>query len=161
MAPVIDRIAASHGIGSARRLESLNWHVSLLAIARFDEVFPQLRLDAIEQVCGSLASPGITVNHDRLMSFPASGACALLCTSDTDAAVRRLYATLAVALNRVGVRGKRSGQPHLTIFYDRTHAVAQTPLSPALIWRAADFSLVVSHRGSGYHQVLRSWPLGQ
>ena len=148
------------GSGAEREVLPHLWHITLSAIAQFDESFPQAKLDAIQAACGGIACPVIPVVHDRLIGFAPSGACALLCTQETVQAIRHLRATLAAALKSVGISGKASSPPHLTIFYNKQQpAIAETALAAPITWPAVAFSLVVSHYGLGHHEIVRSWDL--
>jgi len=46
------------------------FHITLLDIDHFLDVYLQIRLDAIEAACSGVASPTIPALHNRLMSFP-------------------------------------------------------------------------------------------
>ncbi|MBW8893218.1 MAG: hypothetical protein JF617_14225 [Burkholderiales bacterium] len=94
-----------------------------------------------------------------MIRFQPSGAAVLLCTAEAASAIRQLRSALAAALRNVGVTSKASSTPHLTIFYDKLHPIAETALETPLTWQAADFSLVVSHKGLGHHEVVRTWAL--
>ena len=145
--------------GAEREVPPHLWHIILSAIAQFDESFPQAKLDAINAACRGVVCPAIPIAHDKVIGFQPSGACVLLCTQETEQAIRHLRATLAAALKNVGVSSKASSTPHLTIFYDKHHPTAQTALDVPITWRAVDFSLVISHHGLGHHEIVSSWDL--
>lgn len=147
------------GSGAEREVPPHLWHITLSAIARFDESFRQATLDAIQAACGGVACPVIPIAHDRVIGFQPSGACVLLCTEETARAIRHLRATIAAALKNVSVSSRASSTPHLTLFYDKHHPTAETTLDVPLTWQAVDFSLVVSHHGLGHHEIVRSWDL--
>jgi len=105
--------------------------------------------------------PPVEVAFDQAMSFATHRGThpLVLCSGQSHEALRQLWQTLDLALQRAACPKPRSGSftPHMTLLYDRERMPVQA-VEP-LAWTAREFVLVHSLLGQTRHIVLGRWPL--
>ena len=118
-------------------------------------------VSAARNAADTVHLPPMEIAFDQVMSFAThSGTHPLvLCAGQPHEALRQLWQTLDLALQRAACPKPRSGSftPHMTLLYDRETMPVQA-VEP-LAWTAREFVLVHSLLGQTRHIVLGRWPL--
>ena len=145
-----------------QRLQEHHLHMTLHAVAWYDQQIPLQEIEAAKAASAGVRCPPFPITFDRAGSFhnrgnPGNNAFVLRCDARSEASIARLRQQLAVALRRSGLRPKPTATPHMTLLYDRT-IVEEQPIE-AVQWTALRFALVLSHVGLGHHQRLGEWQL--
>ncbi len=118
-------------------------------------------VDAARRAADTVRLPPVEVAFDQAMSFATHRGThpLVLCSGRPHEALRQLWQTLDLALQRAACPKPRSGTftPHMTLLYDRERMPVQV-VKP-LAWTAHEFVLVHSLLGQTKHIVLGRWPL--
>lgn len=118
-------------------------------------------VSAARRAADTVRLPPVEVAFDQAMSFTTHRDThpLVLCSGRPQEALRQLWQTLDLALQRAACPKPRSGTftPHMTLLYDRERTPVQA-VEP-LAWTAREFVLVHSLLGQTKHIVLGRWPL--
>jgi 2'-5' RNA ligase len=155
-----DQLRAAGAI-SGKWLKPSKYHITLRFLGTHAGVPPEL-VAASERAASGVSGSVLEVVLDRAASFQRSrqAPCILLAAPDAQAVLGEFGSELGAALAAQGIRGQddRNYTPHLTIAYGALATHAPVAIAP-IAWHAREFALLLSHVGSGVHEVLRSWPL--
>ena len=149
-------LRSQHSLGG-KPLSPGRLHITLHAIAHFNNTIPQAVVDAAIAASARVVCPPLPIVFDHVRSFTDSNAFVLRCSPSSDAALSRLRHSLAMELRRARLHHEPSRNPHMTMLYDRHH-IAQHVIEP-ICWTATRFALILSHVGVGHHQWIAQWAL--
>ena len=163
-------VAAIHAVAASLRdtraiagrwTNADKYHVTLQFLGTHPGVPPPLVAAALQAGAGLVHAP-CEVALDRVWHFHGGrqAPCVLLADAASHAALQDLYAALGAALRAhdVSIDQRRDYAPHMTLAYGAMHAAAPVAIEP-IRWRAREFTLMLSHVGSGRHEQLARWPL--
>ena len=154
------RIVRELGVGGVP-LEADRLHVSLFAIAGYDETFPEDQVAAALQAASLVRHEAFDVAFDRVANFAeANNAFVLKWRAAADAALEllRFRQALGIELADGGFHlTDRKMTPHMTLAY-QGRDVTETVVDP-IRWVARDLVLIDSHVGKHRHDVLGHWTL--
>ena len=152
------RIVRELGVGG-ELLEAERLHVSLFALATYDEVFPELLVAAASAGASRVRHAAFEVVFDRAASFGKGDTLVLKsATADATPELHGLWRALGIELADAGFPiTDRKMTPHMTLAY-KCRVVPETPVAP-IRWIARDLVLIDSHVGKHRHDVLGHWTL--
>lgn len=148
-----------HGL-SGRLHSADRLHVSLLGF-RLDARERDELVALAAQVGAATRASSFDVVLSTALSFGTAPLRPLVlrCGGGSDLALTELQAALFdVAQAKLGLRGRSSFVPHLTLAY-REPAIPVTRLDDPITWPARELVLVRSEQGRGRYNYIGRWPL--
>jgi RNA 2',3'-cyclic 3'-phosphodiesterase len=148
-------LGKKHGLqGQPPAAERL--HISLLGLGPYGRL-TRGAVAAIHEAAASITMPPFAVAFDYAMNFGRAQGPLVLCGSEGVAGITMLRRELLTAMSKIGFRGSRSFEPHVTLLYQDCKVPEQAVKE--IRWTVCEHTLVCSLRSRHRHVELGRWPL--